>query len=125
MRTKKLTINPAQQHQSCNDENSYIPVTCLKNTGNPGGILRPQDEGSTRLQEISLMNNTYFGTIHYDSHLDKKLNYTIKIIFQEMSLSELETLHPLFELERTQILQPLALAVFRIPYAGYFLSCKK
>ena len=39
-----------------------------------------------------------------------------------MSLSELETLHQLCELERTQILQSLALAVLKIPYAGYLLS---
>ena len=39
-----------------------------------------------------------------------------------MSLSELETLHRLCELERTQILQSLALAVLKIPYAGYLLS---
>ena len=39
-----------------------------------------------------------------------------------MSLSELETLHQLCELDRTQILQSLALAVLKIPYAGYLLS---
>ena len=39
-----------------------------------------------------------------------------------MSLSELETLHQLCEIERTQILQSLALAVLKIPYAGYLLS---
>ena len=39
-----------------------------------------------------------------------------------MSLSELETLHQLCDLERTQILQSLALAVLKIPYAGYLLS---
>ena len=51
-----------------------------------------------------------------------KLDYTISRIFQELSLSELETLHQLCELERTQILQSLALAVLKIPYAGYLLS---
>ena len=69
------------------------------------------------------MNNTYFGNIQYDTHyLDMKLDYTISRIFQEMSLSESETLHQLCELERTQILQSLALAVLKIPYAGYLLS---
>ena len=51
-----------------------------------------------------------------------KLDYTISRMFQEMSLSKLETLHQLCELERTQILQSLALAVLKIPYAGYLLS---
>ena len=39
-------------------------------------------------------------------------------MYQEKSLSELETLHHLCELERTQILQSLALAILKIPYAG-------
>ena len=51
-----------------------------------------------------------------------KLEYTISRIFQEMSLSELEKLHQLCELKRTQIQQSLALAVLKIPYAGYLLS---
>ena len=42
--------------------------------------------------------------------------------FQEMSLTELETLHKLCELERTQFLQSFELAVLRIPYAGCLLS---
>ena len=68
------------------------------------------------------MNKTHFGAIHYDIHLDMKLDYTINRIFQEMSLTKLETLHQLCELERTQILQSLALSVLKIPYAGYLLS---
>ena len=68
------------------------------------------------------MNNTHFGAIHYDIHLDMKLDYTISRIFQEMSLTELETLDQLCELEGTQILQSLALAVLKIPDAGYLLS---
>ena len=39
-----------------------------------------------------------------------------------MSLTELGTLHQLCELERTQFLQSIALAVLKIPYAGYLLS---
>ena len=68
------------------------------------------------------MNNTHFGAIHYDIHLEMKLDYTISRIFQEMSLTELETFHQLCELQRTQVLQSLALAVLKIPYAGYLLS---
>ena len=72
----------------------------------------------TRLQELSLMNNIYFGATHYDTHLDVKLDYTISRTFQEMSLSELETLHHLYELKTTQTLQSLAIAVLKNPYAG-------
>ena len=64
------------------------------------------------------MNDAYFGAFHYDIHLGIKLNYTKSRIFQELSLSKLERLHHLCELERTQNLEPLALAVLKIPYAG-------
>ena len=120
MTTAKKKFDPYAAHHLINDDTSYIPVNLRKNTGNPGGRLEKDDSESTRLQELSLMNNTYFGAIHYDIHLDMKLDYTISRIFQGMSLSELETLHQLCE--RTQIQQSLALAVLKIPYAGYLLS---
>ena len=120
--TGKLFIYPLATHRSTTDENSYIPVNLIKSTGNIGGKIKPQNKDSTRLQELSLMNNTYFGAIHYDKHLDMKLEYTVNRIFQEMSLTELETLNQLSQLERTQILQSLALAVLKIPYTGYLLS---
>ena len=47
--------------RSYTDENSYVLVKFQKNTGRTGGKLKPQDTESTRLQELSLMNNTYFG----------------------------------------------------------------
>ena len=118
----KIRQDPYATHQPLNEGTSYIPVNLLRNAGNTRGKTKPQDTESKRLQELSLMNNTYFDGIHYDIHLDMKLDYTIRRIFQKMSLSELETLHQLCELERTQILQSLALAVLNIPYAGYLLS---
>ena len=99
---------------SLTDGNPYNSVKFQENIGQIGGNFKPQDTNSTRLQESSLMNRTYFGAIHYDIHLDMKLDYTISRTFQEMSFSELETLHQLCELERTQILQSLALEVLKI-----------
>ena len=71
------------------------------------------------------MNNTVFGAIHYDIHLDSKLDYTLSRVFLEISLSELITLHHLCEIERTQILQSLALAVLKTTYPGYLLSSNR
>ena len=122
MTTGKIKLDPYATHHVINEDTSYIPVNLRKNAGNPSGRLEPYDSESTRLQELSLMNNTCFGAIHYEIHLDMKLDYTICRIFQEKSLSELETLHQLCKLERTQILGSLALAVLKIPYAGYLLS---
>ena len=65
------------------------------------------------------MNNTYLGAILYDIHLDMKLGYTISRYFQEINLSELETLHQLCELERTQILKSIVLAVLNLSCAGH------
>ena len=114
----KLIINPNPTHHISNrDENSYISVTFLKNTGRTGGKLRPQDKSSTRLQELSIMNKTYVGAILYYIHLGMKLDYTISGIFQEISLSELETLHRLCELERTQIIQSL-----HLQYQNYLMQ---
>ena len=122
MRTGKKFIHQMAASHSLTDENSYVSVKFQKNAGRTGGKLKQPDTESTRLQELSLMNNSYFGAIHYDIHLKLKLDYTISGMFQEMLLSELETLHQLCELERTHILQSLALAVLKIPNAGYLLS---
>ena len=121
MTTGKIKFDPYATSHPIYVGTSHIPVNFQKSTGQPGGKQTPHDSKSTRLQELSLMNSTYFGNIHYDIRLDMKLDYTISRIFQEMSLSELETLHQLCELERTQILQSLALARLKIPYAGYLL----
>ena len=58
MNTGKLIIPPMATHRSTTDENSYIPVNLLRNTGRFGGKLKSQDKDSTHLQELSLMNNT-------------------------------------------------------------------
>ena len=122
MNTRKIKFDPYATSHPKNEGLSYIPVNFQKSTDQPVGKLKPHDSKSTRLQELSLMNRTNFGNIHWDIHLDMKLDYTISRIFQEMSLSELETLHQLCELERTQILQSLALAVLKKTYADYLLS---
>ena len=121
MKTGKLFLNITDSNRNREDEKSYIPVTISKN-GNIGGKFRPENKDSTRQQELSLMNTTYFGAINYDIHIDIKINYSISRIFQEMSLSELETQHHLCELERTKKLQSLPLAVIKIHCTGYLLS---
>ena len=122
MTTGKIKFDPYATSHLINEGTSYVPVNLIKSAGNPGGKLKPYDSKSTRLQELSLKNSNYFGAIHYIIHLDMKLDYTISRIFQEMSLSQLETFHQLCKLERTQILQSFALAVLKIPYARYLLS---
>ena len=120
--TGKIKFDPYATIHPANGRTSYVPVNFYKSKGQPGGKLKPYDSKCTGLQELSLMNSKYFGNNHYDIHLDMKLDYTISRVFQKMSFSELETLHQLCELQRTEILRLLALAVLNKPYAGYLLS---
>ena len=95
MNTGEIIQDPHATHHLLNEGTSYIPVNFLRYAGNTRGKIKPQDTGSTRLQKLSLMNNTYFGATHHVYNLDMRLNYTISRIFQEISLSELETLDQL------------------------------
>ena len=70
---RKIIIHELATSRSTTDENSYAPKQFHKNTGRIGGKLKPQDKDSTRLEELSLMNNTHFGPIQYDIHLDMKV----------------------------------------------------
>ena len=110
MTTGKIKFDPYATSHPINEGTSYVPVNFYKSTGNPGGSYHH-----------TIVKAHVYKNYHY-IHLDMKLDYTISRIFQEFSLSELETLHQLCELEKTQILQSLALAVLKILYAGYLLS---
>ena len=77
MDTGNLIVHQMAKSHSLTDQNSYVSVKFQKNTGRIGGKLKPQDTESTQLQELSRMNSTYFGAIHYDIHLDMKLDYTM------------------------------------------------
>ena len=61
---KLITIQHAPHHPTTSDESSYISVHLIKNTRQTGGKIKPQHKDSTRLQELSLMNNTYFDAIY-------------------------------------------------------------
>ena len=93
MKTGKLLSNPYPTYHNKNDEKSYIPVTFLKNTGNTGGKLHPQDKSSTRLQELSLKNNTYFGAVRHSLRHEigpyKKLNFSRIVIIRTRNASSL------------------------------------
>ena len=122
MNTGKLKLHQMATSHSTTDENSYVPLKFKKKYRTNRWKTKTTRHRQYTLTRTIIMNNTHFGAIHYDIHLDMKLDYTISRIFQEMSLTELETLHQLCELERTQILHSLKLAVLKIPYAVYLLS---
>ena len=70
MTTGKIKFDPYATGHPLNEGTSYIPVNFQKSNGQPGGKLKPHDTRSTRLQELSLMMNSYFGNIHYDIYFD-------------------------------------------------------
>ena len=49
----------------------------------------PKTKIVKKIKKTSLMNNTHFGTIHYDIYLDLKLDYTISRFFQETVTSRI------------------------------------
>ena len=47
--------------------------------------------------------SNYFATIDYDAHINIKNDFTINHVFKSMTVRELNTLHTVCELERTQL----------------------
>ena len=66
MKTGKLIITISYSNLYRKDEQSCIQVTFYKNKGTIGEKLLPENCDSNRLQQLSQMNNTYFGAIIYD-----------------------------------------------------------
>ena len=69
---------------------------------------------------INISNN--FATIDYDAHINTKLDFTINHVFESMTVQELNTLHTVCELERTQLLTILAMSVENPQLAGVLLT---
>ena len=69
---------------------------------------------------LNVSNN--FATLDYDDHINTKLDFTINHVFKSMKVQELNTLHTVFELERTQLLTILAMSVKNPQLAGFLLT---
>ena len=65
MKTGKLINNEADTNQTRDNEKPYIPVPVYKNYGQISRKRLAENSDSTRLQELSLINHTIFGAIHY------------------------------------------------------------
>ena len=59
-------------------------------------------------------------TLDYDAHINTKFDFTINHVFKSMKVQELNTLHTVCELERTQLLTILAMSVKNPQLAGFF-----
>ena len=66
---------------------------------------------------LNVSNN--FATIDYDAHINTKIDNTINHVFRSMTVQELNTLHTVCELERSQLLTILAMSVQNPQLAGF------
>ena len=66
---------------------------------------------------LSISNN--FATLDYDAHINTKDDFTIYHVFKSMSVQELNTLHTVCELERTQLLTIFAMSVKNPQLVGF------
>ena len=69
---------------------------------------------------LNISNN--FATLDYDAHINTKIDFTINHVFKSMTVQELNTLHTVCELERTQLLTILAMSVKNPQLAGFLLT---
>ena len=63
-----------------------------------------------------------FATLDYDAHINTKFDFTINHVFKSMTVQELNTLHAVCELQRTQLLTILAMSVKNPQLAGFLLT---
>ena len=72
------------------------------------------------LPALNISNNS--ATIDNDAHIKAKIDFTINHVFKSMTVQELNTLHTVCELERTQLLTILAMSVKNPQLAGFLLT---
>ena len=70
---------------------------------------------------LNVSNN--FATLDYDAHINTKIDFTINHVFKSMTVQELNTLHRVCELERTQLLTISAMSV-KNPQYGFSFNWK-
>ena len=71
---------------------------------------------------LNVSNN--FATIDYNAHIITKSDYTINHVFRSMTVQELNTLHIICELERSQLLKYF-LCPFKSPNRQDFFSLER
>ena len=69
---------------------------------------------------LNVSNN--FATLDYDAHINTKIDFTINNVFKSMKIQELNTLHTVCELERTQLLTTLAMSVKNPQLSGFLIT---
>ena len=69
---------------------------------------------------LKISNN--FATLDYDAHINTKIDLTKNHVYKSMTVQELNTLHTVCQIERTQLLTILAMSVKNSQLAGFLLT---
>ena len=107
-------------------------VTYLDGFDMKNGQLRPHsiiDQNISGRIQFDTSNQKYifpalnvsniFVTLDYDAHINTKLDFTINYVFKSLTVQELNTLHTVCELEKTQLLTILAMSAKNPQLAGF------
>ena len=70
----------------------------------------------------ALNSSNHFATIDFEAHINTKIDYSNDHVFKSMSVAELNTLHTICEVERTQLLTILIMSVKNPQLAGFLLT---
>ena len=70
----------------------------------------------------SLNSSNDFATFEYEAHINTKIDYSINHVFETMSVAEVNNLHTVCKVERTQILIILGMSVKNPQLAGFVLT---
>ena len=76
----------------------------------------------TKSVRISSTQNDPIICRNNDAHINTNIDFTINHVFKSMTVQELNTLHTICELERTQLLTILAMSVKNPQLAGFLLT---
>ena len=83
-----------------------------------GKLVHTQDK--FLFPALNSCNN--FVTNYYEAQINTKIDYSINHVFKSMSVAELDTLHTICGVERTQLLTILAMSVKNPQLAGFLLT---
>ena len=76
----------------------------------------------TKFPLSALNSPSSFANTDYEAHVNTKLGYSITHVFKTLSVTELNTLHTICEVKRTQFSTILAMSVKNSQLAGFFLT---
>ena len=117
--TEGFDINTGERNPSILPQNEQFNQYSSEYHKITGKLIEDKDK-KYLFPPLNSTNN--FATIDYETQINTKIDYAINHVFKTMTVSELNTLHTVCELERTQLLTILAMSVKNPQLAGFLLT---